>query len=467
MGNSRTDQEIIDTALLFKTRGEWWRAHHTDYLVAYRRGLLPQIYAKLEPEPRGPQPLYTDQQIIDHAKQFKTQKAWDDADAAAKTLGIPSYYSRARIRGIQFVRLCCAHMERAPHPIRFKHTDAQIEEAAKKYFTRRDFKHGPDRRLYAAGLRRHKHNPDFWKRITAHMQAPINPFYGNTSVIYAIEFESRHAYVGLSVDFGKRLANHIRKGPVMRHIKRHPDDKWEHRFLQTGLTVQEASNLEGYWQKHQADEGWIPLWSAKAGGTGSIPKTHTLLAILDKAKSYTSRSRFQLENQGMVRYAKLKGWYEEIMLLLPCDWSSGTERLRQLSEQPVSDATKAKQSASAKARFAKGVVPPGAGKLVVVVAGIGPANALLAEQTSVLRSLELVDKGNWIADVKRLGELPGAVMATANADKLVKRLQGAGYKVELIRGHLSHQNIRVAKNAGWATDRAQRLLASTVLAVQT
>ena len=459
-----TDKEILDSTLRFTTRGAWAKACPKEYLAAYRRGKLPPIYTTLAPDPKGPTPSCTEEEIINHAKQFKTQVEWDKADTEARNLGVPSKYAMARKKGTEFVRKCCAHMGRAPHTQPLKYTDEQIKEVAKKYSTRKDFKKGPDKALYSTGIRRHKAESEFWKRITAHMEASINPYHDKCYVIYAIEFASKHAYVGLSSDFDTRLKNHKNTGPVAKFIRSNPEDPYTHRFLEENLYQEEASAREGPWQLRQQVEGWRPLWNLKnrPGSLGSIPKLHTFSEILEKAKSYTSRSQFQIENSGMVRFAKHKGWYEEIMLVLPHNREAAREQQRKLAARPVSDATRAKQSASAVAKFARGVVPAGNGKLVVVVSGVGLGNGLLAEQMAAARSLELVDKGNWIADARRLGDLSGAVMVAANADKLVPRLLGAGYQVELIRGPLSHINPKVAKNARWATNRAARIVAQRV-----
>ncbi len=228
---------------------------------------------------------------------------------------------------------------------KFKYSDAEIEASAKLYTQRNHWKHSVHGLLYRAALLRYGGGTsDFFTRITAHMDAPSNP-YSDSVYAYAVEFGDRHAYVGISGRAeGRRWEDHQRRGPVARHIRKQPGVAVRFIILERGLNTATAKAREAFWQADYLDKEWTPLWRIKtpAGSLGSVP-TVTYEQCRVCASLCKTRKEFFDRYQSRYRIAKRHGWYEEITRHMPTDLEARQAQARRNSAKPVTQATRRKQ----------------------------------------------------------------------------------------------------------------------------
>jgi predicted GIY-YIG superfamily endonuclease len=284
---------------------------------------------------------YTREAILADAARFTVKRDWKQQSYR--------FYKAARLFGADFYAQCMRHMKRAkrlvgPTKGKFRYTDAEIERVAKDYRQRNHFKRGA-RPYYQAALTRYGGSQsDFFTCITAHMDAPSNP-YSDSVYAYVVEFDDRHAYVGISGRVeGRRWEDHQRRGPVARHLKKQPDVGVKFTILERGLNAASAKAREAYWQADYLDKEWTPLWKIKtpAGSLGSVP-TVTREQCRACAALCRTRKEFFDRYQSRYRISKRNGWYEEITRHMPTDLEARQAQARKNSSRPVSDATRQKQ----------------------------------------------------------------------------------------------------------------------------
>lgn len=299
---------------------------------------------------------YTAESILADAARFTIKRDW-------RKQSYP-FYKAAQKLGAAFYASCQAHMEKrvktgtSGMKGKFKYTGAEIEAAAKLYQHRNQWKRGPHGRLYSAGRNRYGANSERWKALTAHMRPPINPFREACYLVYVCEFEDRHAYVGITCDKDTRWGNHLRRGPVFRHHQRQPGVPYQFREVQTGITREEAQTREQFWKDTYLDNEWTPLWSVVTpdGSLGSVPSI-TKAQCAACAALCTTRGEFLRRYQSRYKIAKKRGWYEEITSHMPTDLEARQAQARKNAAKPVTEATRARQRASALAR-AHSAPPP-------------------------------------------------------------------------------------------------------------
>ena len=291
--------------------------------------------------------IYTDQFILDDAAKYNTKRDWRRASYAL--------YKAATNRGPEFYARCQAHMQKrvctgtSGMKGKFRYPDAEIEAAAKLYTQRNHFKRGPHGHLYRAALLRSGGCfSEFFIRITAHMDAPSNPYRGSVYA-YVCEFADRHAYVGLSATKeGNRWAGHMRPdSPVKKHIDAHHGVPYEFKVLERGINVATRRAKENFWKDTYIDNDWTPLWDVKNpdGSLGSIPTVTKEQCAVCANQCATLGEFFRLY-QSRYRIAKKHGWFEEITSHMPRDLSqkAGMRNIESVNERPISEETRAKMS---------------------------------------------------------------------------------------------------------------------------
>lgn len=199
--------------------------------------------------------------------------------------------------------------------IRHRWTDEEIVVVAKKYKHRGDWKRskdGNDSAAYQTALRR----PEVFGRATAHMTFKAHPYSGSY-VIYAYEFTDNHAYVGHTFLPKVRHTEHMCKGPVHDHFS--ICSTYAYKILEEGLaSPDDSGRLEGEWQTKYLKAGWTPLWSAKAGGIGSVAHNKwTKEAVLADAQKYKTKQEWIDKNQTTYRLAKREGWFDAASAHMP------------------------------------------------------------------------------------------------------------------------------------------------------
>jgi predicted GIY-YIG superfamily endonuclease len=102
-GTKLSDEQLIQSALRYKSRKEWEIHESGKYQVALKRGkpFFERCCLHMKPSASA---KWTDEELIESAKPYKTATEWQRACGGA--------YTTACKRGRTFLALCCAHMKR-------------------------------------------------------------------------------------------------------------------------------------------------------------------------------------------------------------------------------------------------------------------------------------------------------------------------------------------------------------------
>jgi predicted GIY-YIG superfamily endonuclease len=297
-----------------------------------------------------PNSTFTDQQLWKHAQQFKTKDEWRLAGLEERSNEQPSHYHIAVDRGREFFLECCAHMveQRGRSIVNHQHqkySDAEIIESARPYQHKYHWR-AACKGQHDAGRRR----PEVFALATAHMTPAANP-YVTGRLIYAIEFSTQTAYVGLTYDLKVRMLGHQRiDSPVQQHRLANPTATEEVKILESGIMdVDAAVDAENDWDSQYRADGWT-LISRPMPSVGKIgPSKWTRQTVIENARKYTTRKGWVMASRKAYESAKKLGCFEEAVehMLTPAE----SQANRPLGEKR-SDESKAKMSATAKRRAA-------------------------------------------------------------------------------------------------------------------
>ena len=232
-------------------------------------------------------------------------------------------------------------------------TDDEIVAVAAKYQHKGDWKRSSER-LDSAAYQSALTRPEVYARATAHMTPKAHPYSGSYTV-YAYEFADRHAYVGHTFQPVVRRTMHMQRGPVLQHMAVCLD--YAYKTLEAGInTPMESAKAEAYWQAKYLEQGWLPLWTARAGGLGTIRVVRwTKENVMAEARKYKTRQEWIDHSQMSYRIAKREGWFEEASAHMPkrvlgigagvAKTPEAREKMRQAKlGQPQSAASKAAKS---------------------------------------------------------------------------------------------------------------------------
>jgi hypothetical protein len=133
-------------------------------------------------------------------------------------------------------------------------------------------------------------------------------------MVYAYEFSDNFVYVGLTYHKDKRNDQHMKSGPVFKHIEK------------TGLTPirieisdyidsQDASKLEQSTENKYRDEGWNILNQAKPGVLGGSTLIWTPETVRKESSKYQTVKDFRLSSPKAYNAAQRNGWVPELGLI--------------------------------------------------------------------------------------------------------------------------------------------------------
>lgn len=255
---------------------------------------------------------YSETDLIEDAKRFKTRQEWREAGIVERQHGAYSHYGSALKQGRAFMQICCKHMVHGMigNKYRLKHSDADLLASARRFQTRGQWKVQANNTYQAA-----KYRP-IWDECVAHMRPAVNP-YAKDYVVYVYEFSDNHCYVGLSIVPENRKASHACRGPVFDHAEICSNQVYK--TLEMDLSYLEVGPAEGRWQQIYEEKGWIALHTAPAGSLGSVPfrSKWTKELILAEALKYQTKQAWIDGSQGTYRTAKKEGWFEEASMHMP------------------------------------------------------------------------------------------------------------------------------------------------------
>jgi hypothetical protein len=192
-----------------------------------------------------------------------------------------------------------------------KYTDDDLIASAQPYRHKIDWKNADLQRYKMCSLR-----PEVFARATAHMTPKAHPYSGSY-VVYVYEFADRHAYVGHTFQPAIRRTMHMQRGPVLQHMAVCPD--YSYKVVEDGLNSPvESAKAEAHWQAKYLEQGWMPLWTAKAGGLGAVHVAKwSREAVMAEARKYQTRQEWIDKSQMSYRIAKREGWFDEASAHMP------------------------------------------------------------------------------------------------------------------------------------------------------
>lgn len=192
----------------------------------------------------------------------------------------------------------------------WRYSDEDLMTSAARYKHRSEWKKNANKHYQAA----------FWRGIIdkccAHMTPKAHPYSGSY-IVYAYEFTDHCVYVGHTFQPSARKWQHMQRGPVLAHMAICSNHSYK--ILADGLnSPAESSNAEAYWQAKYKEDGWTPLWIAKAGGLGTVQVIKWAReAVMAEAKKYQTRQEWINKSQMSYRSAKRNGWFDEASAHMP------------------------------------------------------------------------------------------------------------------------------------------------------
>jgi len=298
-----TEQEIIDDARQFKTRGEWSVNRSALYARAYYKGFLNKIHGFL-PESQS----YSTQELLDNARKYPNVHEWRQAGQRLNSEGKPSHFIVACKQGPEFYKQCTAHMKRkkALNPGRrpIKYTDGELKLSAAKYQHKGHWKKS-DNQHYQTALRR---GQSFFDECTAHMTPAANPYAGDY-IIYGYFFSDGRIYIGLTFKPESRHNDHMAYGPVFKHHQL--GHTFEYKVLQAGIkSPKEAADAEKRWLASHPPS--VLLNQCDGGSLGMVARKWTKELLQEQASKFSTRKDWYLGSQYTYITAKRMSVFDEI-----------------------------------------------------------------------------------------------------------------------------------------------------------
>jgi hypothetical protein len=171
-----------------------------------------------------------------------------------------------------------------------KYSDEFLFERAKEFDHIREFREAYPNLYYLI------HQRGLSSIAFKHMERLVNPRVDGYQV-YAYEFADSHAYVGVTgIERNVRRSVHAWTGPVHVHHKK-TGLKPRFKILRESVPPAEMPEQEQFWQDYYVENGWTPLWKAKAGSAGSVGTifdsnrvVYTVIGVSGSGKSWVCES---------------------------------------------------------------------------------------------------------------------------------------------------------------------------------
>jgi hypothetical protein len=272
----------------YKSEGEFILKSSSAYQTARRMGILDYVLQNLEKTDRK---KYTKDEVAKEALKYSNRNAFKK--------GSKSYY-RAAIAH-KWIDDVSKHME-SPYKSWGKE---DVEKEALKYNYSSEFEYNSPKAYGAAQYH------GWLSDVTSHM-GKLGSI--KKRMVYAYEFSDNYAYIGLTYHKDKRNDQHMKSGPVYKHIQ------------ETGLTpirieisdyidAQDASKLEQSTENKYRNEGWNILNQAKPGVLGGSTPIWTPETVKKESLKYQTVKDFRLGSPKAYNAANRNGWVPELGLI--------------------------------------------------------------------------------------------------------------------------------------------------------
>jgi hypothetical protein len=178
-------------------------------------------------------------------------------------------------------------------------TKEKCHEYALKYKTKKEFKNSYPYRIAL----KNKWIDD----ICGHMIVMGNK---TKRCIYVYEFDDNSAYIGLTFNVNYRKKEHIKSGPIHKHIYE-TNSFFNFKKLTNYIDIEKAKELENIYIEKYNKKGWNILNKIKGGGIGGIKKWDFETCQIEALK-YKTKKEFKKNNRGAHSAASRNGWMEKI-----------------------------------------------------------------------------------------------------------------------------------------------------------
>ena len=255
---------------------------------------------------------YTNEQLIESAKKFKTNTEWRRHDGGKER-------QIARIRGI--MAQCCAHMINQ----RFVKTysDQDLIDIGKQYSDSTAWRKSKHRSKYGLAIRR-----GILHLCTAHMPRKAG-IYSGIYQVYAYQFPDNTAYIGLTCVPEQRRAQHASGGKVFAKANQLGISVPEPIVLQDKImSPQDGQEAECFWIEQSRLSGWTLLNMTDGGSIGAVGKS--IISKWPKEKVFEITSKFhtvrdwiQSDEGRSYAAASKNGWLPECTahMIKPRAWT--------------------------------------------------------------------------------------------------------------------------------------------------
>jgi len=284
-----TKENVLEEAKKYKTKQKWIEENNWSYKVSVKKGWYEEACSHMAVNARF---NWTKELLIEDAKKYETILKWRQNSSSA--------YQTAR--GIGVFKEATSHM-----PEVFRWTESLILADAKKYNSRTDWRASGFAHVAAKRL-------GIYDQAVKHMERLGNL---DKRMIYCFHSNNK-AYIGLTFNLTKRMADHKREGKQYIYLKNKYDENAIEWIQLTDYVDQEkAAYLEGYYIKSFRKKGYTILNEAEAGGLGGHFIKWTKEKILADALLYPSRKQWKKYSKSAFQRAKRTGCFDEVTAHMP------------------------------------------------------------------------------------------------------------------------------------------------------
>jgi len=193
-------------------------------------------------------------------------------------------------------------------------TKNRCASVAKKCTTRTEF----IKKYSSAYTAAHRNN--WLEEICSHMLRSGN---STERIIYVFEFSDGNAYIGLTWKPEERYQQHMKNGPVFKHILE-SRSKYEFKILSDYVDKDIAAQLEDEYIGSYRAKGWKLLNSRRAGGLGGSRINWTKERCAEAVADCETKGEVKERYPGAYAAMQRSKWLNELLGDLPSKISSTT-----------------------------------------------------------------------------------------------------------------------------------------------
>ena len=313
-----TDDEIEELAKNYKTRKDFKDAYRSVYFTAVNRKILNKIFS--EHENQGRIRIKGEFQIKDK-DAYKILWTDDTVREEAKKYKTIGEFLRAKNGAYKYAlrhhildEIFDGH-ENKGRLISSGWTFERVYDVAKKYKTRGEFGDSKDSAAYAFALRNGIIEDVFADHVNIGY-ATVKELRDNQYTVYVFEFiDTNQAYVGLSNNIDRREREHLtkRREKIFKFCRKNDIKLPKYKILEENINSNEARLKEIYWEDEYKVNGWNMLNSIKPGSLGgAYNRKWTPEALEIEAKKYPNIKEFRIHKDGAYQAALQLGILDDI-----------------------------------------------------------------------------------------------------------------------------------------------------------